>query len=101
MESHLDETGKALLLGLQRSGKTKTFSQILNEAGVAFEKDGLVDLANLLEGLGLIRAVSYQLPVAIRAELSPYGVLVAKSLQSGLGGFTNTGPQDRNFSPLL
>ncbi len=101
MESHIDETGKALLIGLQRSGKTKSFSQILDEAGVVCDKTTLVDMATLLEALGLIRAVSYQLPVAIRAELTPYGVIVAKSLQSGLGGFTSNGPLDSTIYPVL
>jgi hypothetical protein len=89
LQPRIDETGKAILLGLKRSGKTKTFSQILEEAGIPFDKTNLLEVANLLEALELIRAVSYQLPVAIRAELSPQGQAIVKTLQ--------TAPTDNSF----
>jgi hypothetical protein len=81
LHSRIDETGKAILIGLKKSGKTKTFSQILEEAGIPFDKNSLVEVANLLEAFDLIKSVSYQLPVAIRAELSVQGQLMVKSFQ--------------------
>ena len=81
-QARIDETGKAILIGLKRSGKTKTFSQILDEAGLPFDKSNLLELANLLEALDLIKSVSYQLPVAIRAELSPEGHSLVKTFQA-------------------
>ena len=82
LQPRIDETGKAILIGLKKSGKTKTFSQILEEAGVPFDKGALLEIASLLEALDLIRSVSYQLPVAIRAELSPQGHAIVKTFQS-------------------
>jgi hypothetical protein len=82
LQSRIDETGKAILLGLKKSGKTKTFSQILEEAGVPFDKGNLLEVANLLEALDLIKSVSYQLPVAIRAELSLQGHSLVKTFQA-------------------
>jgi len=82
LKSRIDETGKAILIGLKKSGKTKTFSQILEEAGIPFDKNSLVEVANLLEAFDLIKSVSYQLPVAIRAELSAKGQSMVKSFQA-------------------
>lgn len=70
----------AILLGLKESGREKTFAQILNEANVPADATQRVEAACALEAAGLIQSVSYQLPVAIRAELTKAGKEAAESL---------------------
>ena len=69
----MDKLRLAILFGLQKFGREKTFSKILNDAGVRYTKSQLLEAANELESLGLIKSITYQLPVEITAELTPYG----------------------------
>jgi len=69
-----------ILLGLNENGREKTFSQILDEANITSDATQRVELACALEAAGLIHAVSYQLPVAIRAELTDAGKEAAELL---------------------
>lgn len=68
-----DKVKVAILLGLKHSGRKKTFAQILDDAGLQHDAVLRFKVANSLEASGLIQAVSYQLPVAIQAELSQAG----------------------------
>jgi hypothetical protein len=77
----LDEIGKVILRGLRRSGKKKTFADILDEAGFQYDNARQVEIAINLEALDLIQSVTYQLPIEIHAELSPLGEAVVKALQ--------------------
>jgi hypothetical protein len=81
-----------ILLGLQQSGREKTFSEILGEAAISYTKTQLLDAANALESLGLIDSVTYQLPVEIRAELTSYGREFLSSIQ-------NEGERRDHFHP--
>jgi hypothetical protein len=109
LQPRIDETGKAILIGLKKSGKTKTFSQILEEAGIPFDKSNLLEIANLLEALDLIKSVSYQLPIAIRAELSLQGQSMVKSFQAQSAPTDNSmilkrrsdGSADQQFTSFL
>ena len=79
----IGELEKAILRGLSRFGRDKSFTQILREAGFTFDNTRQFEAAIGLESLGLIQSVIYKLPLEIRAELSPSGqALVAKDQQS-------------------
>ena len=69
-----------ILLGLMENGRNRTFTQILDDANVVADATERVELACALEAAGLIQSVSYQLPVAIRAELTDAGKEAAESL---------------------
>lgn len=69
----MDEIKKALLLGIKKFGRKKTFNEILNEAGFKVDKIQRIELANELESQGLIHSVMYRLPFEIRAELTTDG----------------------------
>ncbi len=77
----LDEVGKVILKGLQQSGRTKTFAQILDEAGYHYDNTRQVEVAISLEALELIKNVTYQLPLEIHAELSTLGNEVVEALK--------------------
>jgi hypothetical protein len=77
----IDEIAKAILLGLEESGKKKTFAQLLDEANVPYDKDKEVEVANTLEALCLIESVSYRLPLEIRGELTEAGRNIVASLK--------------------
>ena len=76
----LDEIGKAILVGIYRYGKTKTFAEILSEGGFAFDNARQVEIAISLESLELINSVSYQLPLKISAELTSLGESVVRTM---------------------
>jgi len=69
-----------ILVGLNQYGRDKTFAQLLDEAQLSVDATQRVELACSLEAAGLIQAVSYQLPVAIRAELTDAGKEAAELL---------------------
>jgi len=71
----------AILFGLQQFGREKTFSVILQDAGIRHSKAQLLEAANELETLGLIESITYQYPVEITAELTSYGNELLKSQQ--------------------
>lgn len=87
----LDDVGKVILRGLQQCGRTKTFAQILDEAGYQYDNTRQVEVAISLEALELIKNVTYQLPLEIHAELSTLGNEVVEALRrvrpSKLKGF--------------
>lgn len=64
----------AILLALKEHGREKTFTDILKEGGIALNNNQKLELANKLEGAGLIQNVSYQLPFSVRAELTTKGL---------------------------
>ena len=76
----LDDVGKVILKGLQQSGRSKTFAQILDEAGYQYDNTRQVEVAISLEALELIKNVTYQLPLEIHAELSNLGNDVVEAL---------------------
>lgn len=78
---HVDEIAAAILKGLRRVGKKKSFMEILAESGVRCTSDRLLEIANDLESRKLIQSVTYQLPVSIRAELSKTGKQFADTLE--------------------
>jgi hypothetical protein len=82
----IDEIAKTILIGLEISGKKKTFAQLLEDAKVEFDKDIEIEVANTLEALRLIEAVTYQLPLEIRAELSATGKAIVASLKKSKQG---------------
>jgi hypothetical protein len=77
---YMSDLEAVILLGLKENGREKTFSQMLDEANITSDATQRVELACALEAAGLIQAVSYQLPVAIRAELTDAGKEAAESL---------------------
>jgi hypothetical protein len=79
LRSRIDDISRTILIGLREAGKTKTFSQILQEGRIPFNAEHLFDVANQLEALDLIRSVSFQLPVAIRAELTAQGYALVRT----------------------
>jgi len=79
----IDEVAKALLTGLELAGRQKTFAEILTESHVSFDNDTQIEVANTLEALGLIIAVSYRLPLEIRAELSETGRAIVAGIKKG------------------
>jgi hypothetical protein len=78
----MNEIKKALLIGLQKFGRKKTFNEILTVAGFTLDKVQRIELASEFENKGLIRTVTYRLPFEIRAELSQKGEEVVNGLQS-------------------
>jgi hypothetical protein len=84
-----------ILLGLQKYGRSKSFTEILAEAGMGNDKIQRLEAAYSLEAAGLIQNVLYQLPLTIHAELSAAGVAYVKSLQ-GNGGSGGTEPSVHN-----
>ena len=76
----ITEIQKAILLGLKRYGRNRTFSQILTEANLFADGRERVETAFALEASGYIQSVTYQLPVAIRAELSSTGEKVVEAI---------------------
>jgi hypothetical protein len=78
----LDEIGKVILKGLDRSGRAKTFAQILDDALIPYDNTRQVEAAIALEALELITSVTYQLPLKIHAELTALGEAVVEALQS-------------------
>jgi len=78
--ANMSDLEAVILIGLKQSGREKTFSQILDEANITADATQRVELACALEAAGLIQSVSYQLPVAIRAELTDTGKEAAESL---------------------
>lgn len=69
----MEQIKRAILAGLKQHGREQTFSQILEAAGYKLDPSRRMELAAALESAGLIKNVSYQLPVAIRAELTDAG----------------------------
>jgi len=76
----LDEVGKVVLLGLYTHGKAKTLSDYLKDAGITNDNSRQVEVAISLESLELIKEVTYRLPLEIRAELTPLGESLVRSL---------------------
>ena len=72
----------ALLIGIKKYGRKKSFHDIIAEAG--FEADELqrIEIANEFEALGLIKSVTYKLPFEIRAELTAKGHELIRQLES-------------------
>ena len=78
----MDERKIILLFGVEKYGKTKSFNQILTEAGL-FHDDALrIEEASALEDEELIEAVTYRYPVDIRAEISAKGVRFLDSIRA-------------------
>jgi len=71
----------AILIGVKKYGRRKTITEILEEAHMYADARERVQIAFALEEAGYIKSVSYQLPVTIRAELSPTGEKIAESLE--------------------
>jgi hypothetical protein len=78
----MDKIEEVILLGLKQFGRNKTFAEILEGAGLHTDDSRRLEAATSLETSGLIRDVTYQLPLSIRASLSPAGEEVANSLRS-------------------
>src|SRR5262245_2995382 len=78
--ANMSDLEAVILVGLKDSGRDKTFAQILDDANIVTDVTQRVEIACALEAAGLIQAVSYQLPVAIRAELTDAGKEAAESL---------------------
>ncbi len=70
----MTDTERAILLALNEHGRSKTFQEILNNLHLESGNDEHLALAESLESQGLIQNVTYQLPLTIRAELSPKGL---------------------------
>ncbi len=78
---HLTNLETVILVGLEAFGFAKTFSEILERAGIRNVDQAMkVELAAGLEEKGLIKNVHYMLPLSLRAELSEKG---KKILHSG------------------
>ena len=77
----LSDVEAAILLGLRKYGRRKTFMQILEEANISTSDAERFDIAFTLEADGYISDVSYYAPITVRAELTPEGVIVANSLE--------------------
>lgn len=89
----IDEVAKTILLGLERTGRQRSFAQILEDARVNYTNDIQIEVANTLEALGLIVAASYKLPLEIHAELSETG----KTIVTGLKKSKHQASPGRNF----
>ena len=79
----MDKIEEVILLGIQKFGRQKTFAEILDAAGVYTDDSRRLEAANTLESSGLIQDVTYQLPLTIRASLSPSGQAFVTSLDRG------------------
>ena len=77
----LSDIERAIFLGLRKYGRNRTFSQMLEEASLFADGTERVEVAFTLEASGYIQAVTYQLPVRIRAELSNTGKKIADALE--------------------
>lgn len=86
-----------ILVGLKEYGRDKTFLQLFEEAHMSVDATERVELACALEAAGLIQAVSYQLPVAIRAELTDAGKEAAELL-SGTRKLTKRELRDQGYN---
>lgn len=75
----IDEVSKRLLIALQKCGRHKTFTEILEEGELTNDQQD--DLATKLETMGLIESVTFKLPFEIRAELSMAGELYVDSFR--------------------
>jgi hypothetical protein len=78
----MDKIEEVILLGIEQFGRQKTFAEILDAAGLHTDDSRRLEAANGLESSGLIQDVSYQLPLTIRASLSPSGEAYVRSLKS-------------------
>jgi len=76
----LSDVEAAILLGLRKYGRRKTFIQILEEASISATDAERFDIAFTLEADGYINDVTYYAPITIRAALSAEGEKVADSL---------------------
>ena len=76
-----------ILMGLRAYGRKKTFAEILDDAGMANDDNRRLEAATALEASGLIEEVSYQLPITIRATLTPTGKQVANLLDQSPSKF--------------
>ena len=80
----MEKLEEIIIVGLYRHGKKKTFAEILLEEGnTQIDKTKRMELASELEAKGYIQDVTYQLPFAIRARLTPSGEAFARSLGAG------------------
>jgi DNA-binding Lrp family transcriptional regulator len=84
----MDDITKEILKGLRQYGRKKTFKEILEQAGYSLSNEDRFALANKLETEGLIKSVTYSLPVSIRAELSNKGNLALVQKGMNLGSLT-------------
>lgn len=78
----MDKIKITILLGLHKSGREKSFSQILKAANVKFTQLEELEAASKLEGMGLIQLASYQLPLEIHAELTAEGKKFIETIES-------------------
>jgi hypothetical protein len=77
---HLTNLETVILVGLEAFGFAKTFSEILEKAGIRnVDQATKVELASALEEKGLIKNVTYRLPLNLRAELSEKGKEIVQS----------------------
>jgi hypothetical protein len=84
----MDNIKAALLAGLRKFGRKKTFNEILTEAGYTLDENERIELADELESKGMIQSVTYRLPFEIRAELTAIGKdLAGKANSAGTALF--------------
>ncbi|HET9135159.1 MAG TPA: hypothetical protein VFO76_00870 [Candidatus Kapabacteria bacterium] len=69
----MDDITTEILKGLRQYGRKKTFNEILQSAGYTLSGEERFALAHKLESEGLIKSVTYSLPISIRAEITTKG----------------------------
>jgi hypothetical protein len=77
----LTDVEAALLLGLRKHGRRRSFTEILDDAGIYATSNERFEIALTLEVEGYIHLVTYHSPATVRAELTPEGESVADSIE--------------------